>query len=92
MLVLVHSDVAGFEPSLRESCGCNELLLLGGVVADQPLGQQAFVDHPSKSRTALARDAQERLQALLVALCNATALGVIAGVGDLTLGLLEAFT
>ena len=46
VIVVLDLDVAGFEPALDKSCGGNELLGPRGVVGDQPLGQNSFVDHP----------------------------------------------
>src|SRR5205085_3878514 len=45
VLVILHLDVAGFEPPLDESCGRNQLLSTGGVVGDQALSQYALVYH-----------------------------------------------
>ena len=48
VIVVLDLDVTGFEPPLDKSCGGNELLGPRGVVGDQPLGQNSFVDHPPR--------------------------------------------
>ena len=44
--MLAAPRFAGFEPSLDESCGRDEVLRAGGVVADQPLGEDSLINHP----------------------------------------------
>ena len=81
----------GIRATLDESCGGDEIVGPRGVVADQPLGQVALVDHQRPARS-LARSAILRngLPAALVALGHAAALGVLAGLLELVLGLLQA--
>src|SRR5947209_19591378 len=108
VLVILHLDVAGFEPPLDESCGRNQLLSTGGVVGDQALSQYALVYHreeltvrrlaapPACRESTVPPGAsggshfEERLPTALVPLSDPSPLGVVAGVLELALGLLEA--
>jgi hypothetical protein len=45
VVVLLHFDVAGFEPTLDESCGGHKVFRPRGVIRDKPLSQDTLVDH-----------------------------------------------
>ena len=45
VLVIVDFDIAGFEPTLDESCGRYQDFRARRVVADQPLSQDPFINH-----------------------------------------------
>ena len=106
VVVIVHLYVAGFEPTLDESCGCDEIVGLRGVVADQPLGEDPLVnhaletlgaapdasirrDHHRRRHSGALGDLEERLPTEFVALREPSALGVLAGLLERVLGLLQ---
>jgi hypothetical protein len=92
VLHVAHFDVAGFEPSPDKSCGGDQFLRPRGVIPDQPLGQDTFIDHASQDRRAAGPlglgDLQEPLPALPITLGHPPLLGVILGRLELALGLL----
>ena len=98
VIMAVHLDVAGFEPSLHKSCGGDKLFRARGVIRDQPLRQDSLVQHRPRIGPRLVRllmtrstfgDQQEPLEPALIPLRHAPALSVIAGRLELALGALQ---
>src|SRR5205807_3813678 len=91
VIQFLNFDVSGFEPSLDESCGGDELLLARGVVADQAFGENLLVKHPAKDRAGGLSlcYSQKLLEAGLVPLGDPPRFGVLPRLLELALSLLE---